>query len=87
VEIVRTKDTGTIEYRFYLNEDGTDCFAHERFRDSAAGLEHMKNIGEVQRRLSELCTLSGEVCGTPSAELRAALEEAGVPIYEPLESV
>ena len=49
VEIVRTKDTGTLEYDLFLNADGTECFVHERFRDSAAGLEHMANIGPMMK--------------------------------------
>ncbi|MDO9378837.1 MAG: antibiotic biosynthesis monooxygenase [Nocardioidaceae bacterium] len=84
VEIVRSKDTGTLEYDLFLTADGTQCFVHERYRDSAAGLEHMVNIGPMMESLAQVCTVSGEVCGTPSAELRKALESAGVTIYEPL---
>lgn len=86
VEIVRSKDNGTIEFNLYLNPDSTECFVHERFRDSAAGLEHMRNIGRMMERLSQVCTITGEVCGTPSPELRAAIEAAGVTLYAPLES-
>ena len=76
----RTRDR---RVRLFLNREGTECFVHERFRDSAAGLEHMKNISEVMQRLSLITDMSGEVCGTPSLELREALESAGVTIYEP----
>jgi quinol monooxygenase YgiN len=85
VEIVRTKDTGTLEYNHFLNADGTECFVHERYRDSAAGLEHMANIGPMFEPLSEICTITGEVCGSPSPELRKALEAAGVTIYAPFQ--
>jgi quinol monooxygenase YgiN len=87
VEIVRTKDTGTLEYDLFLNADGTECFVHERYRDSAAGLEHMTNIGPMMKPLSEICTITGEVCGTPSPELRKSLDAAGVPIYAPFQSL
>ena len=87
VEIVRTKDTGTLEYEHFLSADGTECFVHERYRDSAAGLEHMANIGPMMEPLSEVCTTTCEVCGTPSPELREALEAAGVTIYAPFESL
>ena len=87
VEIVRTKDTGTLEYDQFLNADGTEGFVHERFRDSAAGLEHMANIGPMMKPLSEVCTTTGEVCGTPSPELRKALEAAGVTIYAPFQTL
>ena len=85
VEIVRSKDTGTLEYDLFLNADGTECFVHERYRDSAAGLDHMANMAPMMEPLSEVCTISGEVCGTPSPELRTALEAAGVPIYAPFQ--
>ena len=84
VEIVRTQDSGTLEYDLFVNADGTECFVHERYRDSAAGLEHMINIAVMMEPLAEVCTITGEVCGTPSPELRKALEDAGVPIYAPL---
>lgn len=87
VEIVRTQDTGTLEYNLFLNADGTECFVHERYRDSAAGLEHMANIGPMAQALSEVCTITGEVCGTPDPELRTALEAAGVRIYAPFQSL
>jgi quinol monooxygenase YgiN len=87
VEIVRTKDTGTLEYDLFLNADGNGCFVHERYRDSAAGLEHMANIGPMMKPLSEVCTITGEVCGTPSPELRKSLEAAGVTVYAPLQSL
>lgn len=72
VEIVRTKDTGTLEYDLFLNADGTECFVRERYRDSAAGLEHMTNIGVMMKPMSEVCTITGEVCGTPSTDLARA---------------
>jgi quinol monooxygenase YgiN len=87
VEIVRTKDTGTLEYDLFLNAGGTECFVHERYRDSAAGLEHMANISPMMKPLSEVCTITGEVCGTPSPELRKSLEAAGVRIYAPFQSL
>lgn len=87
VEIVRTQDIGTLEYELFLNADGTECFVHERYRDSAAGLDHMANIGVMMEPLSAICTITGEVCGDPSPELRTALEEAGVAIYAPFRSL
>jgi len=36
MEIVRTKDTGTLQYDIYFNEDQSECIVHERYRDSEA---------------------------------------------------
>lgn len=37
--------------------------------------------------LSQVCTMTGEVGGMPSPELRKKLEAAGVTTYEPLQSL
>jgi quinol monooxygenase YgiN len=87
MEIVRTKDTGTIEYAVFINAEGTECFVHERYRDSAAGLEHSANISSLMQKFMEACTITGEVCGNPSPELRKALEAGGVKLYTPLQSL
>jgi quinol monooxygenase YgiN len=85
-EIVRTKDTGTIEYAIFINDEGTECFVHERYRDSAAGLEHSANIAHLMQEFLAVCTITGEVCGNPSPELRKALAAGGVKIYTPLQN-
>jgi quinol monooxygenase YgiN len=36
MEIVRTKDTGTLQYDVYFNDDQSECIVHERYRDSEA---------------------------------------------------
>ena len=36
MEIVRTKDTGTLRYDVYLNDDQSECVVLERYRDSEA---------------------------------------------------
>lgn len=81
------KDTGTLEYDLFLNPHGTECFVHGRYRNSAKGLDHMANIGRMMKPLSEVCTITGEVCGTPSPELRTALEGAKVTIYAPFQTL
>ena len=36
MEIVRTKDTGTLQYDIYFNDDESECVVLERYRDSEA---------------------------------------------------
>jgi hypothetical protein len=31
-ELVRTKDTGTLQYELYFNSDNTECLVFERYR-------------------------------------------------------
>jgi quinol monooxygenase YgiN len=44
MEIVRTKDTGTLQYDIYLNDDQSECVVIERYRDSEALIEHAANL-------------------------------------------
>ena len=47
MEIVRTQDTGTLQYDTYFNEDETECIVIERFRDSDALIEHGENLAHL----------------------------------------
>jgi quinol monooxygenase YgiN len=43
LEIVRTKDVGTLQYDTYFNDDESECIVLERFRDSDALILHGQN--------------------------------------------
>jgi quinol monooxygenase YgiN len=80
MEIVRTKDTGTLQYDIYFNDDQSECVVLERYRDSEALIEHVANLGDLMEAI--LATVSvrhGELLGEPSAELRAKLAGSEVP--------
>src|SRR5207249_823416 len=47
MEIVRTKDTGTLRYDTYFNDDQSECVVLERYRDSEAAIEHASNLGDL----------------------------------------
>jgi quinol monooxygenase YgiN len=68
VELVRTKDTRTLQYELYFNSDNTECLVFERYRDSQALLDHHKNLGDTMAAILRTCSGSGEICGTPSPE-------------------
>jgi quinol monooxygenase YgiN len=87
LEIVRTQDTGTLQYELFWNEDQSECLVFERYRDSEAGLEHGKNVGEVMNALLAISDISGEVWGDPEPALRKMLESQGVKIYRPFLSL
>ncbi len=82
-ELVRTKDTGTLQYERYLNSDNTECLVFERYRDSQSLLDHFKNMGDTMAAILQTCSGSGEVCGTPSPELIEQLKDSPVQIYTP----
>jgi quinol monooxygenase YgiN len=83
MQVIRTKDTGTLQYDMNLNKDETECLVLERHRDVPALLEHQANIGELLTALLETCTASGVACGTATPELLKALESPPMPLFNP----
>ena len=77
----KSKDTGTLQYDWFLNTDQTECIARESYSDSNAVLEHVGNLGEIFGRVSEIGDLSLEVYGNPSEELIAATAEMDIVTY------
>jgi quinol monooxygenase YgiN len=81
MEIVRTKDTGTLQYDTYFNDDQSECIVLERFRDSEALIEHAEHLGDLTEAiLATVSVVHGELLGEPSAELRAKLAGSEVPV-------
>jgi quinol monooxygenase YgiN len=80
-EIVRTKDSGTLQYDVYLNDDQSECMVIERYRDSEAAIEHAANLGHLfDAVLATVSVVHGELLGEPSAELRANLAGSDAPV-------
>jgi quinol monooxygenase YgiN len=80
MEIVRTKDTGTLQYDTYFNDDQSECIVLERFRDSEALIEHAAHLGDLTEAILATGSVSGELLGEPTAELRAKLAGTEVPV-------
>ena len=89
MKIVRTKDTGTLQYDTYFNDDQSECVVIERYRDSEAAIEHAANLSELFGPiLATVSVVHGELLGEPSAELRADLADQEVPqLFTPYESM
>jgi len=81
MQIVREKDTGTLQYDWFFNDDETECVVQETYRDSEAVLEHIANMGETMGALLGVCDMDLEVFGSPSAALVAAAAELAPKIY------
>ena len=79
MEIVRTKDTGTLQYDTYFNDDQSECIVLERFRDSEALIEHGAHLADLVEAILATGSVSGELLGEPSAELRAKLADSEEP--------
>lgn len=87
MEIVRTQDTGTLQYDIYFNDDQSECIVHERYRDSEALIEHTAHIGDLMEAILATGSVSGELLGEPSAELRAQMAGSPVRLFTPYQSM
>jgi len=78
MEIVRTRDTGTLQYDTYFNDDESESIVLERFRDSDALILHAQNMAPLMESIMATGTVSGELLADLSDELRAQM--AGSPV-------
>ena len=83
MEIVRTQDTGTLQYEVYFNADESESIVLERYRDSQALIEHAEHIGDLNAALGATGDVAGALLGEPSAELRANLADGSVRLFKP----
>jgi quinol monooxygenase YgiN len=87
MEIVRTRDTRTLQYEIYINDDQSECIVFERYSDSEALIEHIAHLGDLMGAILATGSVSGELLGEPSAELRANLAGSPVRLFTPLLSM
>src|SRR5262245_33613149 len=83
VEVVRTKDRGTLQYEIFFNEDETEAIVFERYRDADAAIEHFSNIGHLMEPILATARVTGEVLGTPNAKMKEELEKGGPKLFTP----
>jgi quinol monooxygenase YgiN len=87
MQVARAKDTGTLQYELYFNEDQTECIVLERYRDVQSLLEHQHNVGGLMDSLLKTCTGSSEVCATATPELLKALNGSPVRLFTPYQTL
>jgi quinol monooxygenase YgiN len=84
MEIVRTQDIGTLQYDTYFNDDETECIVLERFRDAESLIQHGENLAHLTEAIIATGSVSGELLGELSEELRARFEPGGpVQLFTP----
>ena len=76
-----------MQYEIYFNDDQTECIVLERYRDSEALIEHGAHIGDLVEAIVATGSVSGELLGEPSAELRANLADGPVRLFTPFQSM
>ena len=73
MDIVQAKESGTLEYSIFLNEDESEAVVFERFASSEALLEHGANMAAISEQVLQTGIIEGELLGEPNDELRARL--------------
>jgi quinol monooxygenase YgiN len=87
VETARLKDTGTLQYEIYLNDEQTEAVVVERYRDSQSLVEHGANLGDLMEAILATRSFSGELLGEPTADLKANLAGSPVRVFAPFMSL
>ena len=87
MEIVRTKDSGTLQYEIFFNEDESEAVVFERYRDADAAIEHFSNISHLMEPLLATAFVTGEVLGTPNAKMKEQLGKGGPKLFTPWRAV
>ena len=87
IEIVRTRDTGTLQYDIYLNGDQSEGIVVERYRDSEALIEHAGHLGDLNREILATGLVSSVMLGEPSAQLQAMMAGSEVRLFTAYQSM
>ena len=82
VETTNLNEPNTLVYEYHINEDGTECHLLETFKDSDAFMAHLGNVGHMFETLFGFATMTrAKIYGSPSVELRQALDPLGVEYF------
>jgi len=81
MDIARAKDTGTLQYEVYFNDDRTECIVLERYTDSEALIEHAMHIGEINEEIIATGSVSGALLCEPSTQLRTMMASSEVGLF------
>ncbi len=87
MEIARAKEPGTLQYDIFINDDQSECIVIERYSDSEALIAHSSHIAELSKAIFATGSVSGELLGESSAELKEQLEGSPVRLFMPFLSM
>jgi quinol monooxygenase YgiN len=78
----RERDTGTLAYDWFLNEDGTECEVREAYVDADALVEHAFHVREARDVLFAEFAYDHKMAfyGDPSPRLVELVDKAGVDV-------
>ena len=85
MRLTREKDTQTIRYDWFINEDGTECEVHEAYVSEQGLIEHNAHILEARALLFERYAYDHRMTafGEVSEELRELADKhaGGIAVY------
>lgn len=93
IRLTKEKDTGTLQYDWFLTSDGTECEIREVYESSEALVEHKHNLREALRRLFEEFAYDHNVViyGDPSPQLlegaKVMMPDVGIKVYSFLQGL
>ena len=87
MDVVRAKDTGTLQFEIYLTDDESECVIYERYRDSEAVIDHGAHVGDIMQAILATGSGSSALLGEPNAELSAMIAGGPVPVFRPFLSM
>jgi len=78
----KAKDTGTLQYDWFLSDDKTECEVRETYENSDALLDHVVNIGAPRDKLFEKYATDHAIViyGDPPPGLLQKAAEMGVKV-------
>ena len=83
IDRVAAEEPDTLSYEYYFSDDENRAYVVQEYPDSEAVLAHLASIADLAGPFHALAPLTGlMIFGTPSAELRQALERVSPQIYE-----
>lgn len=83
IRLAREKDTGTIRYDIFLNDNDTEAVVYEEFVNPGARLEHLANLGENVAGMLAIVDMQAEVWSHSDPELRASTDGYDVTFFKP----
>ena len=91
MRLTREKDTQTIRYDWFINEDGTECEVHETYLSGRALIEHNTHVMEARAILFERYAYDHRMTafGEVSQELRELADKhaGGIAVYSFLQGL
>lgn len=83
ISLAREKDTGTIRYDIFLNDNETEAVVYEEFANPAGRLEHLANLGGNVAGMLAIVDMQAEVWSHSDPELRASTDGYDVKFFKP----